>query len=210
MKKIFSSLILISMVFSACAPAAPEPVEVEFWHSLKGAYGEVLDELIEEYNNTNQKDITVVGVYQGNYQDTQKALMAELAAGGSPDVAQLEASFSATMVAAGALRPMQDFIDDADVVGYFNTLKYLKYGEYNLSSNGKIISRFDFVKTYYDSLSYIKKNTPKILPIPTSAFNNIAIRPMYTALDFSKFENNFNLVLPDWQMTLDKKNKISI
>tara|TARA_B100000965_G_C19587758_1_gene756557 strand:- start:1191 stop:2066 length:876 start_codon:yes stop_codon:yes gene_type:complete len=85
-----------------------------------------------------------------------------------------------------------------------------KYGEYNLSSNGKIISRFDFVKTYYDSLSYIKKNTPKILPIPTSAFNNIAIRPMYTALDFSKFENNFNLVLPDWQMTLDKKNKISI
>ena len=63
-----------------------------------------------------------------------------------------------------------------------------KYGEYNLSSNGKIISRFDFVKTYYDSLSYIKKNTPKILPIPTSAFNNIAIRPMYTALDFSKFD----------------------
>ena len=85
-----------------------------------------------------------------------------------------------------------------------------KYGEYNLSSNGKIISRFDFVKIYYDSLSNIKKNTPKILPIPTSAFNNIAIRPMYTALDFSKFENNFNLVLPDWQMTLDKKNKISI
>ena len=115
MKKIFGFLILISMVFSACAPAAPEPVEVEFWHSLKGAYGEVLGELIEEYNNTNQKDITVVGVYQGNYQDTQKALMAELAAGGSPDVAQLEASFSATMVAAGALRPMQDFIDDADV-----------------------------------------------------------------------------------------------
>ena len=67
MKKIFGFLILISMVFSACAPAAPEPVEVEFWHSLKGAYGEVLSELIDEYNNTNQKDITVVGVYPVSY-----------------------------------------------------------------------------------------------------------------------------------------------
>ncbi len=28
----------------------------------------------------------------------------------------------------------EGFIDDADVVGYFNTLKYLKYGEYNLDN----------------------------------------------------------------------------
>ena len=85
-----------------------------------------------------------------------------------------------------------------------------KYGEYNLSSNGKIISRYDFVKTYFEILSCMKKNTPKILPISTFFLNNKAIRPQYTVLDFSKFEKNFDIELPDWQITLDKKIKISI
>ena len=94
--------------------AMEEPVEIVFWHSLTGSFGEVLNQLIDEYN-ASQEAVVVTGVFQGNYQDTQVALLAELAAGGSPDVGQLEASFSATLVDSDVLRPIQDFIDDPDV-----------------------------------------------------------------------------------------------
>ena len=85
-----------------------------------------------------------------------------------------------------------------------------KYGEYNLSSNGEIVSRFDFVKIYYEKLNDIKKNTPEILPISTSFLHNKAIRPHYSVLDFSKFEKNFDIKISDWQITLGEKIKISI
>jgi ABC-type glycerol-3-phosphate transport system substrate-binding protein len=138
MRKILVFLVLIGLMLGACAApateepaaeepateqpaaeepateAAAEPVEVVFWHSLTGAFGEVLHQLIDDYN-ASQDAVIVIGVYQGNYQDTQVALLAELAAGGSPDLAQLESSFSATMVANGSLQSMQSFIDDPDV-----------------------------------------------------------------------------------------------
>ena len=133
MRKIIVFLVLLSLILVACTGAttaepqveeqateeraeevAREPVEVEFWHALTGSFGEVLDKLISEYN-ASQNAVVITGVYQGNYQDIQKALLAELAAGGAPDMAQLEASFSATLVASGALRPVQDFIDDSNV-----------------------------------------------------------------------------------------------
>ena len=101
------------------APAAPEPVVVdpvtiEFWHSLSGDFGNVLNQLVIEYNEI-QDDVTVIPVYKGNYQDTQKALLAALAANTPPDISMLEVSFSTTLAAKGVLKPVQDFIDDPEV-----------------------------------------------------------------------------------------------
>lgn len=103
-------------------PAAPEPteevivdpVEIEFWHSLTGDYGNVLNALIVEYNES-QDDVTVVPVYKGNYQDTQKALLAALAAGNGPDVSQLEVSFAATLASKEVLTPVGQFAADPEV-----------------------------------------------------------------------------------------------
>ena len=118
----------LGLILAACTPAAEEPpaeepaveepaaepVEIEFWHALSGAFGEVLEQLVDEYN-ASQDAVVVIASYQGNYQDSQQALLAALAAGDPPDAAQLEASFSATLVDGGALAPVQEFIDDPDV-----------------------------------------------------------------------------------------------
>lgn len=93
-------------------PAA-EPVEIEFWHSLTGDFGNVLNALVVEYNEV-QDNVTVVPVYKGNYQDTQKALLAALAAKNGPDVAQLEVSFAATLASKGVLAPVGDFATDPE------------------------------------------------------------------------------------------------
>jgi sn-glycerol 3-phosphate transport system substrate-binding protein len=94
------------------APA--KAVEIEFWHSLTGDFGKALEQLVVDYNKS-QTAVVVKSVYKGNYQDTQKALLAALAASGAPDVAQLEVSFAYTMAAKGALKPVQDFAKDAKV-----------------------------------------------------------------------------------------------
>ncbi len=93
-------------------PPAPKAVEIEFWHSLTGDFGKVLEQLVNDYNKA-QSAVIVWSVYKGNYQDTQKALLAALAANGAPAVAQLEVSFAASMAAKGALKPVQDFFMDA-------------------------------------------------------------------------------------------------
>jgi sn-glycerol 3-phosphate transport system substrate-binding protein len=95
-------------------PMAEEPVTIEFWHSLSGDFGAVLEQLIVDYNESQDK-VVVNAVYQGNYQDTQKALLAALAADDAPDAAQLEASFGATLAAKGVLTPVEDFTADPDV-----------------------------------------------------------------------------------------------
>jgi len=117
-------LIILCLVLGACTgpqaapppaptatPAPPKgPVEIEFWRALTGDYGKVLEDLIKEYN-ASQTAVTVKDVYAGNYQESQKRLMAALAAGQAPDVMQLEVSFSAQLVANRTLVPMQNFID---------------------------------------------------------------------------------------------------
>lgn len=107
-------LLLSAFALQPAAPSAEEPVTIEFWHSLSGDFGAVLEQLIVDYNESQDK-VIVNAAYQGNYQDTQKALLAALAADDAPDVAQLEASFGATLAAKGVLTPVEDFIVDPDL-----------------------------------------------------------------------------------------------
>ncbi|MDR1550469.1 MAG: ABC transporter substrate-binding protein [Hungatella sp.] len=57
--------------------AAEKPIEVVFWHSFGGATGEVLQKIIDTYNETRgvEKGIRVSLVYQG-YEGTDKVLLA--------------------------------------------------------------------------------------------------------------------------------------
>ncbi len=101
-------VLMLAVVFSAQAVCA-EPVEIEFWHALTGDYAIVLDQLVAEYNEAHEGEVHVNSIYKGNYQDIQKALLAGMAAGETPDVSHLSVSFSATMAAKGVLAPITDF-----------------------------------------------------------------------------------------------------
>ena len=65
-----------------------EPVTLDFWHALSGYNGEVLNEIVEDFNETvgEEKGITVVPTFQGSYSDNKSKVMASLKAGNAPDI----------------------------------------------------------------------------------------------------------------------------
>lgn len=65
------------------------PVEIEFWHAMNGHHQEVLEALTAKFNEENGMGITVKLVNQGGYGDLSKKLMAGVASGEFPDMAQV-------------------------------------------------------------------------------------------------------------------------
>lgn len=74
--------------YDAIDEAALDGIEVEFWHQHGGEREELLNEIVEEFNQTNPYGITVVPSNQGNYGDIFNKINANLATGGTelPDL----------------------------------------------------------------------------------------------------------------------------
>lgn len=108
-----------------------EATEIEFWYGLSGHIGEVMKEFINEYNNL-QKEVTVVGVAQGNYEKTAQALRAAIVRRKPPAVVLLEDQRMQFFANVGALSPLdsliehepnfhkEDFVDSFIQQGEFN------------------------------------------------------------------------------------------
>jgi multiple sugar transport system substrate-binding protein/sn-glycerol 3-phosphate transport system substrate-binding protein len=73
----------------------PSGQEVIFWHVSTKKHEEVLLEMLDEFNATNEWGITVVPEYGGYYGDIYKKIMAALAAGEPPDMAMAYANQAA-------------------------------------------------------------------------------------------------------------------
>ena len=75
MKKLISILLVMVMMVSmlaGCGSAPAEetqpegPIKLEFWHSMGSATGELIQEIVDEFN-ASQSDIIVEAIYQGDY-----------------------------------------------------------------------------------------------------------------------------------------------
>jgi len=86
-----------------------EPVTVEIWYSLGATYSAPLQEIIADFNEENEL-ITVEGVYQGGYADTQQKLLAAYVAGNPPVLSQLEQSLAGALYENNALVSLEGFI----------------------------------------------------------------------------------------------------
>ena len=73
--------------------AAPEvkadPVTIEFWHSMGSATGELVQEICDEFN-ASQDEVIVNCIYQGDYKAAGTKLQAAVSGGNAPHVAQIE------------------------------------------------------------------------------------------------------------------------
>ena len=148
MKRLWNILALLaifSMVLAACAapagapapaaeaeatePAAEESADdtaapagdaitLEFWHAMGGNLGELVDELVVRFNES-QEGIVVNATYQGSYDDTYNTLLAAFEAGGGPNIVQNFDLASQTMIDTGRLIPAWQLMDadgyDADI-----------------------------------------------------------------------------------------------
>lgn len=120
MKRIFVvlALMLVAVAFSfaggtqqAAAPTGEvtEPTTIEIWYSLGATYSAPLQDIIADFNAQHDL-ITVEGVYQGGYGDTQQKLLAAYVAQNPPVLSQLEQSLAGALYRNNALVSLEGFI----------------------------------------------------------------------------------------------------
>jgi ABC-type glycerol-3-phosphate transport system substrate-binding protein len=90
---------------------ANEPLR--FWHAMGGALGQSLDGLVEDYNASG-KDVESVSM--GKYQALSQKIMASVAAGGPPDVAQCYEAWTANLVENGSVVAFDGFLEGPEGV----------------------------------------------------------------------------------------------
>lgn len=113
--------------------------EIQFWHSMEGALGDRVNELVENFNQS-QPDYVVKPNYKGNYGESMNAGIAAFRGGNAPDILQVFEVGTATMMnAKGAIQPVQEMsemvgdpIDPSQFLG--------AVGGYYSSSDGKLVS----------------------------------------------------------------------
>ena len=84
-------------VFAAMsAPAAAEPIELQWWHAMTAVNGERINKIASDFNAL-QSDYKVVPVFKGSYAETMTAAIAAYRAGNPPDIVQVFEVGTATM-----------------------------------------------------------------------------------------------------------------
>ena len=118
---------LITAIFGlgiyGCAVNEPVPegrVLITFWHGMGGPLGKVLNELIHEYNTTQDKYF-IRGVNMGSYDTLQKKILASVVAGRSPDIAQNYEALTLKLSRSGKLVCLDDLIAQEPNAADFKT-----------------------------------------------------------------------------------------
>lgn len=123
----FSLLVVLTLVFSACAQAteaptqapADEPQETQapeeststeltpitFWHAMSGSREEVINGIADRFNQS-QSDYQVTPEYTGSYAETLTKALAAYRTGAAPTVVQVYEVGTRTMLDSGAIVPV--------------------------------------------------------------------------------------------------------
>jgi sn-glycerol 3-phosphate transport system substrate-binding protein len=96
------------------ASAFAKPVEIQWWHAMRSARGEVVAKMIEEFN-ASQSDYKVVGTFKGNYDETMNAGVAAFRAKKQPHLLQVFEVGTQTMMLSGAVYPVFELMKDAGI-----------------------------------------------------------------------------------------------
>ena len=92
-----------------------EPVSIEFWHSMSGALGDTLNSLVEDFNNSNDKGITVTATYQGGYEDLKSKVVGAIKAGNNPSIVQGTVNGIMDFTQSGMVQPLNEYIFHEEV-----------------------------------------------------------------------------------------------
>ncbi|MEW8969791.1 MAG: ABC transporter substrate-binding protein [Mesobacillus sp.] len=90
--------------------SADGKVEIEFWYGLGGKLGEGVEKAIKEFNES-QDEIKVIGVAQGEYDETVQKFQAAVAAKKVPGAVLLQNDPMHAFAEKGVLAPMDSFIE---------------------------------------------------------------------------------------------------
>jgi sn-glycerol 3-phosphate transport system substrate-binding protein len=125
---------MVAAGLASGAALAQNQTEIHFWHSMGGALGDKVNDLVGKFN-ASQNDYKVVPSFKGTYPESMTAAIAAYRAGNAPHILQVFEVGTATMMAAkGAVVPVYKLMKDADepfnpkayigpVAGYYTDAK---------------------------------------------------------------------------------------
>ncbi len=117
-KKSVVLLLVLACFFSAAGCGKKQEGEegktlVTFWYGFGGPLGESLEKMIADFNATHP-EIQVSGVSMGQYAALSQKIMAAIAANSPPTMAQVYENWTANFIDAGAIVPLQKFVDGSN------------------------------------------------------------------------------------------------
>jgi multiple sugar transport system substrate-binding protein len=115
MRRFVLALMLVSLLLGACGKTTTSrKTRVSFWHGLSGPLGDTLNEMIAEFNKS-QDEIEVITIPISSYTALSQKLMASIQAKKQPDIAQVFESWTAKYIEAGVLCSLDSlFMEDPD------------------------------------------------------------------------------------------------
>ena len=125
--------------FAGTSGAAFAQTEVHWWHAMGGALGERVNEIAENFNQS-QSEYKLVATYRGSYAETMTAGIAAFRSGQQPHILQVFEVGTATMMGAkGAIKPVYELMAEAGIP--FDSNSYLgAVAGYYTTTDGKMLS----------------------------------------------------------------------
>lgn len=117
-KSVFVTMTLIGLIAlttfnTGCSSSDEEEgvTTIRFWHAMGGPLGEVLGEMIDDFNESHPH-IRVRHENLASYANLEQKLLASLIARNNPDIAQMYEAVTLKMAEAGRLVQLDSFIDE--------------------------------------------------------------------------------------------------
>jgi len=107
----FSYLLAVIFLFSLIESAFANPIEIHWWHAMRGARGEVVQKIVDDFNKS-QSDYKVIATYKGEYDEVLNAAIAAVRAGKQPHIIQVFEVGTQTMMMSGMIYPVYKLMDD--------------------------------------------------------------------------------------------------
>ncbi|MEP0521320.1 MAG: extracellular solute-binding protein [Hyphomicrobiales bacterium] len=123
---------------SLMSSAAFSATDIQWWHAMGGRLGEVVNEIAEKYN-ASQDEYNLIPTYKGGYEDTMTAGIAAFRAKQQPHIIQIFDAGAATIInAPGATIPVEELMTKYgkgfDIEDYISGVRY-----FYADSAGKMI-----------------------------------------------------------------------
>lgn len=155
-RKYFSIVGIFLLLLSSKVLAAA-PTKITFWHSMSGDIGEVVQEIVNEYNHSQNK-YRIVAVYKGEYVETLTTTVAAFRVHQQPDMVQIFEVGTACMISPkGAIVPVTKVLQGAGIYHLEDQLLPLVRAYY--SDQGQLLAMPFNCSTavmYYNKEAFIK------------------------------------------------------
>ena len=109
--KCFWLVMAVGMLLSFAGSAFAQPTEIHWWHAMRGARGEVVQHIVDQFNNS-QTDYKVIPTYKGSYDEVVNAGVAAVRAKKQPHILQSFEVGTQTMMMSGAIYPVHQLMAD--------------------------------------------------------------------------------------------------